>query len=84
MDSVSLDDRVWVRLTRQGERVYRDYLRAVLRGSRRTPEAAFAESNIGLGWRMFLLHELMTIFGSAIAKTTDALFEKNEIRLTRP
>ncbi|MDN5275258.1 MAG: hypothetical protein JWP06_1159 [Candidatus Saccharibacteria bacterium] len=88
MGTISLNDQVWVRLTGTGQKVLMDYLLAygkvLPKSIPYSPLDELARSDAGGGWRVFLLSDLMTIFGPAMDKGGRALFERNTIRLARP
>jgi hypothetical protein len=88
MRPINVNDRVWVRLTRDGEKTLMEYLvafgKSLPSGLEYSILDQLSQSDEGRGWRTFPMSELMIIFGPAMASNRRAMFDRNLIHFTRP
>ena len=73
---MSINEPVWVELTREGERTYKNYYK------NRNLKPRIIEKD--MGWSRFQMWELMMYFGSGVLMGGRQQFKKNVLRFTPP
>lgn len=83
MTEVNFNDPVWVRLTKEGHGVLRDW-RHQYKSRFGMPKVIRRKDSKGKVWTSFQLWELMNIFGALMFNGGPNLFKNNVLRFAPP
>lgn len=83
MTEVNFNDPVWVRLTREGQSVLKDWRRKYKSRSG-MPKVVRRKDSRGKVWTSFQLWEMMNIFGVYMSHGGPNLFKDNVLRFAIP